>query len=192
MLLIVDNYDSFVHNIFHFVDYPASKIIIRRNDKFQLDDIERWCITHIIISPGPMTPKESGLSNDLILKYGKHIPILGICLGHQCIGHVFNSIVGKHPQPTHGQKSKVYLKESVIFQRLPRVVEAGRYHSLYISRENFNDQDLEVISYLEDGTIMGVQHRRYPIYGIQFHPESILTGENGKVILNNFMKTKCS
>lgn len=187
MLLIIDNYDSFVHNIVQVIDYDEKNIILKRNDQFKVEDIEKMDISHIIISPGPMSPSESGLSNEVIKRYAGKIPILGICLGHQCIGHVFGCRVEQHPFPTHGRKNKVKLERSIIFEGLPDVIEAGRYHSLYISKEGFNYDELNVIASLEDGTIMGVESKKYKVYGVQFHPESILTGDYGKRILNNFL-----
>lgn len=187
MLLIVDNYDSFVHNIVQVIDYDEKNIVIKRNDQINVDEIGEMGVDHIIISPGPMSPNESGVSNLVIEKYAGIIPILGICLGHQCIGHVFGCKVAMHPHPTHGRKNKVKIEKSPIFEGLGDEIDAGRYHSLYISREGFNDDELKIISTLDDGTIMGVESKKYPVYGVQFHPESILTWNSGRRILNNFI-----
>lgn len=161
--------------------------MVKRNDKFSLEDIEKWDITHIIISPGPMSPKEAGMSNKVITHFGGKLPILGICLGHQCIGYVSNCLIGQHPNPTHGNKSEVFLSESKLFNKLPKQIEAGRYHSLYISRQDFNHDEFNITGELKDGTIMAIEHKIKPIFGVQFHPESILTGEYGKQILKNFV-----
>ncbi len=187
MLLIVDNYDSFVTNIVHFLELDSSRIWIARNDRLDLADIERRGVKAIILSPGPMSPNEAGLCNDIIRTYGPTIPILGICLGHQCIGHVFGCQVLRHPSPTHGKKSSVRLEASLLYEGLGDSIQAARYHSLYVARDGFADDQLRVNAQLQDGTIMGIQHRRHPVYGVQFHPESILTGEPGKAILRNFV-----
>jgi anthranilate synthase component 2 len=188
LLLIIDNYDSFVYNIVQTIDYPEEFIKIVRNDQFTLSDIAKWQISHIIISPGPMSPSESGLSNDVIKHYGNKIPILGICLGHQCIGHSFNCKVDKHPIPTHGRHSTIKLDQSSkLFKNLPQEINVARYHSLFVEQVDFNHEDLLITSNSLDGTIMSIEHKKYPIYGVQFHPESILTGSNGKQILKNFI-----
>jgi len=186
LLLIIDNYDSFTYNIYHGVDYPEKHIKICRNDQLKLQDIIDWKVKGIIISPGPMTPLESGLSNDIIVEFGGYIPILGICLGHQCIGYVYGCIVGKHYKPTHGKKSRIKIYKSRIFSNLEGSIYAARYHSLHIKKENFNYNDLNITAELDDGTIMAIEHKHYPIFGVQFHPESILSND-GKVILNNFI-----
>lgn len=187
MLLIVDNYDSFVYNVIHWIEYDASKIWVERNDRLRLEDVERRGVRAIILSPGPMGPAESGVSNDIIRTYGPTIPILGICLGHQCIGHVFGCRVTRHGDPTHGKKSLISLQPSPLYEHLGTKTYAGRYHSLHISRESFAHDQLAVNATLDDGTIMGVEHRKYPIYGVQFHPESVLTGDAGKTLLRNFV-----
>ncbi|MEF2967433.1 aminodeoxychorismate/anthranilate synthase component II [Paenibacillus sp. M1] len=187
MLLLVDNYDSFVYNIYHTIHYPENEIIVKRNDEFGLDDIVSWKVSKIIISPGPMSPLEAGISNDLITAYMDKLPILGICLGHQCIGHALGCSITRSANPMHGKKSTVTLGNSPLFNHLPGDIPVGRYHSLQISKEDFNERELDIISETEDGTIMAVQHKSYPLFGVQFHPESILTGEYGQVILNNFL-----
>lgn len=187
MLLIVDNYDSFVTNIVHFLEFDSSRIWVARNDRIDLADIGRRGVKAIILSPGPMSPTEAGLCNEIIRTCSREIPILGICLGHQCIGHVFGCQVLRHPTPTHGKKSLVRLEDSPLYQGLGDSIQAARYHSLYVARDGFAHDQLVVNAQLEDGTIMGVQHRTRPVYGVQFHPESILTGEPGKAILRNFV-----
>lgn len=190
MLLIIDNYDSFVYNIVHKINYPINKIIIKRNDQLTIEDLYKWHIERIIISPGPMTPRETGIANDIILHFGNSLPILGICLGHQCIGHVYSCKIQQHPQPTHGQSSDIYLKSSQLFANLPKIIQGARYHSLYVADKNFNHRELKITARLKDGTIMAIEHKHYPIFGVQFHPESILSYDYGEIILNNFCKIK--
>jgi len=190
MLLLIDNYDSFVYNIYHWIDVDESDIRVVRNDVATAEELlSDGSVKAIILSPGPMGPNEAGISNDLIRQAAsRQIPLLGICLGHQCIGQVFGCRIRQHPIPTHGKPSRIKLSSHPLFDGLPRRITAGRYHSLEISREGFNDSELEITARLEDGTIMGVQHRNYPIYGVQFHPESVLTGDHGRTILNNFAR----
>jgi len=188
MIFIVDNYDSFVYNIVQTIDYPVEKIMVRRNDEIVVEEIADPSIGAVIISPGPMTPKEAGRSNEIIQICKALKPILGICLGHQCIGAVFGCQITKSPTPLHGQKSKILLEKSSLFLDLETEIEAARYHSLQIAQEGFNEQELKIIARLEDGTIMGVEHQRYPIFGVQFHPESILSQAIGKHVFDNFLK----
>lgn len=190
MLLLIDNYDSFVYNIYHWIAVPESAIRVVRNDIATAEQLlADNTVTTIILSPGPMGPDEAGISNDLVrLAAERKIPLLGICLGHQCIGQVFGCQITRHPIPTHGKPSEVTLSRHPLFKNLPERISAGRYHSLEINRNGFNDEVLEITARLDDGTIMGVQHRAYPIYGVQFHPESVLTGEHGRTILNNFAR----
>ena len=189
MVLIIDNYDSFIYNIVHVMDYDISNILIRRNDKISINEIEKLAPMGIIISPGPMSPQEAGLSNEIIKTFASEIPILGICLGHQCIGQVFNCSVDRYYSPTHGKQSLVELKSSKLYEGLEKSVTVGRYHSLYISNTDFQSNELKVNAVLEDNTIMGVEHVDLPVYGVQFHPESVLSMQEntGKTILNNFI-----
>lgn len=187
MLFIVDNYDSFVYNIVHTIEYPDSRIIIKRNDEFDIDEVTDPKIKAVMISPGPRSPKEAGRSIEVIQKCSGVKPILGICLGHQCIGEAFGCTVSPTKDPVHGKKSKVFLEQNKLFLGLERIVEAARYHSLIIHSEGFNDNILDVIARLEDGTIMGIKHKNHPTFGLQFHPESILTKPIGKKIFNNFL-----
>lgn len=188
MILIVDNYDSFVYNIINYVNDPEVEFKCIRNDKIDIDKIEDDNIDGIIISPGPMSPKEACLSNETIKRYYKKLPILGICLGHQCIADVFGCEVKQYAKAAHGISSNVILEDSRLYEGLPKNIQAARYHSLYVTNKNFNSKDLRINATLEDGTIMGIQHKEYDVYGVQFHPESILTNENGKKILANFIK----
>jgi anthranilate synthase component 2 len=190
VLLIVDNYDSFVYNIFHWIDVPEERIRITRNDSATVDQLMAdGDISAIIISPGPMGPSEAGMSVELVRRAEKTgIPLLGICLGHQCIGQAFGCKITQHPEPTHGKASRIHLAFSPLFANLPSDIEAGRYHSLQIDRTDFNRDNLSIIAQHADHTIMGVQHLVLPIFGVQFHPESILTGDCGQTILNNFAR----
>lgn len=188
MLLIIDNYDSFVFNILQWIDYPAHQIKVYRNDDALLKQLKPDDFDAVIISPGPMSPSEAEFSNSAIRLFGEAgVPVLGICLGHQCIAHVYDCRVERHPQPAHGKVGVVALQSSPLFVDLPETISVGRYHSLHVPLSGFNHQSLKIIATLGDGTVMGVEHRHCPIYGVQFHPESILTGEPGKKILSNFL-----
>ncbi len=186
MILIVDNYDSFTYNLVQYLGELGTDMRVVRNDKFALDDVEKWSPERIIISPGPCTPKEAGLSNDVIHTFGRRIPILGVCLGHQCIGAVYGGEVGRAPYVMHGKVSQIHHNSETIFQGLPNPFEATRYHSLIVRREGLPDV-LEVTAWTDDGIIMGLKHREFPVWGVQFHPESILTA-NGKALLKNFLE----
>lgn len=187
MVLIIDNYDSFVYNILHYMNKPSENFLVLRNDDFTIDSLKAYDIKAIVISPGPMSPNEAGLSNSIIKCFYNRVPILGICLGHQCIGSVFGCTVEQYYDIKHGEASKINLRNSIIYEGLSSEIVAARYHSLYIASASFNDADLKVNAFLDDGTIMGIEHRKYPVFGVQFHPESILTGVNGARILNNFL-----
>ena len=186
MLLMIDNYDSFVYNLVRYFEELGEEIIIYRNDKITIKDIESMNIDGIIISPGPKSPKEAGLSLDIIDKFKGKLPILGICLGHQCIGHYFNAVVKKGSEPVHGKIFNITHNNKGIFKEVKNPLRVTRYHSLIVDKENFPDS-LEIISETEDNIIMGIKHKEYPIYGVQFHPEAEMT-EEGHKILNNFIK----
>ena len=179
--------DSFTYNIFHWLDTSEKNISICRNDEITISKIIEMDVSHIIISPGPMGPNDAGISCEMIRHFKDEIPILGICLGHQCIAEVFGCKVLKHPKPTHGKKSKVNLKESTIYRSLDKTITAARYHSLHVSKDQFNYNDLKINASLNDGTIMGIEYKTSPVFGLQFHPESILTGYVGRKIMNNFL-----
>ena len=191
MVLIIDNYDSFVYNIIHFLALPECEFTVVRNDRITVetikDMVENKVIDCIIISPGPMSPQAAGVSNDVIREFYKVIPIFGICLGHECIGDVFGCQITQCKEIIHGESDVVYIEDSPLYAHLPDKIHAARYHSLCISEEGFNSEELIVDARIGDGTIMGVRHRKYPLFGVQYHPESILTGENGKTILHNFI-----
>lgn len=186
MILMIDNYDSFVYNLVRYFEELGEEIIIYRNDKITIKDIESMNIDGIVISPGPKSPNEAGLSLDIIDKFKDRLPILGICLGHQCIGHYFNAVVKKGNEPVHGKIFNITHNNKGIFKNVKNPLRVTRYHSLIVDKENFPD-DLEIISETEDKIIMGIKHKEYHIYGVQFHPEAEMT-EEGHKILNNFIK----
>ena len=186
MLLMIDNYDSFVYNLVRYFEELGEEIIIYRNDKITIKDIESMNIDGIVISPGPKSPKEAGLSLDIIDKFKEKLPILGICLGHQCIGHYFKAVVKKGNEPVHGKMFNITHNNRGIFEEVKNPLRVTRYHSLIVDKENFPDS-IEIISETEDNIIMGIKHKEYPIYGVQFHPEAEMT-EEGHKILNNFIK----
>ena len=186
MLLMIDNYDSFVYNLVRYFEELGEEIIIYRNDKITIKDIESMNIDGIVISPGPKSPNEAGLSLDIIDKFKEKLPLWGICLGHQCIGHYFNAVVKKGNEPVHGKMFNITHNNEGIFKEVKNPLRVTRYHSLIVDKENFPDS-LEIISETDDNIIMGIKHKEYPIYGVQFHPEAEMT-EEGHKILNNFIK----
>lgn len=186
MILIIDNYDSFVYNIAQYISEFDRDIHIFRNDKITIDEVEKINPDAIIISPGPKRPEDACISLDIIKHFYNKKPILGICLGHQVLGHVFNAQVTNAQTLMHGKKSFIRHNHDVIFKNIPEQFLAGRYHSLTVSNKNFPDDKLDIIATnIEDNEIMGIKLKKYPVYGLQFHPESILT-EHGKLILSNF------
>lgn len=184
MILIIDNYDSFVYNLAQYLGELHWEPRVYRNDQITLAEIEELSPSHIVISPGPCTPLEAGISNDVVRHFGGKIPILGVCLGHQCIGHAYGGRVGRG-SPFHGKTSLIYHDGEAIYQGLPNPFPATRYHSLIIEPEAF-PSCLKVTAKTPDGTIMGVRHKNYVVEGVQFHPESILT-EVGHDLLTNFL-----
>jgi anthranilate synthase component 2 len=185
MLLLIDNYDSFTYNLFQYLSELGEEVRVIRNNKITLDEIERMKPDRIVISPGPSTPLNAGISNDVIKHFGDKLPLLGVCLGHQCIGYSYGGIVGPAQAIMHGKSSLVYHNNSGVFYQLPNPFPVIRYHSLMVARENLPDC-LEITAWTEDNTIMGLRHRHYPVEGVQFHPESFMT-QNGKDILKNFL-----
>lgn len=186
MIIIIDNYDSFTYNIAQYAGELGHQIKIIRNDNVQIKDIKILNPTHIIISPGPGSPKEAGISLDVISHFASTIPILGVCLGHQSIGHIYGGTIKKLPFPMHGKVSLIYHHQQDIFINIPSPFEAIRYHSLIIDTNNFPN-NLKITATTQDGLIMGCQHQKYPyVQGIQFHPESLWTKE-GKTIIQNFL-----
>ncbi len=185
MLLLIDNYDSFTYNLYQYLCELGEAVEVVRNDETTLDDIARAAPERIVISPGPCTPNEAGISIPLIRRFAGHIPILGVCLGHQCIGEAFGGTVGGAGEIRHGKISPVTHDGKGVFQGLPSPFRAIRYHSLAIEPASVPD-DLEVTAWSDSHVIMGVRHRRFAVEGIQFHPESIMT-EHGKDLLRNFL-----
>jgi len=185
MILMIDNYDSFTYNLVQYLGELGADIQVYRNDQISVAEIERLAPEKIVISPGPCTPKEAGISCDVIRQFAGRVPLLGVCLGHQCIGDVFGGDIVRAPALFHGKTSLIYHDGKTIFRGLPRPFEATRYHSLVIQRETL-PECLEVSAETDDGVIMGVRHRELLVEGVQFHPESILTVE-GKKLLANFL-----
>jgi len=186
MLLIIDNYDSFTYNLFQYLSELGQEVQVVRNDKTTLKKIEAMAPERIVISPGPSTPLHAGISNDVIKHFGESLPVLGVCLGHQCVGHSYGGVFGPAKTIMHGKSSLIHHNSNGVFQGLPNPFPAIRYHSLMVAREGLPDC-LEVTAWTEDETIMGLRHRQYPVEGVQFHPESFMT-HNGKDILKNFLQ----
>jgi anthranilate synthase/aminodeoxychorismate synthase-like glutamine amidotransferase len=187
MILLIDNYDSFTFNLYQFLSELGADVVVRRNDQISLAEIDAMVdhLDGIVISPGPCTPREAGISIGVIEHMAGKVPVLGVCLGHQSIGDAFGGDVIRAPQLMHGKTSMIHHEGKGIFQGLPDPFIATRYHSLIVDRESLPDH-LEITAETEDGIIMGLQHRDYPVYGVQFHPESILTPA-GKQLLGNFL-----
>jgi anthranilate synthase/aminodeoxychorismate synthase-like glutamine amidotransferase len=188
MLLMIDNYDSFTYNLVQYLGELGEDLKIFRNDKISIAEIENMSPDRIVISPGPCTPREAGISVETIKRFAGRVPILGVCLGHQSIGEAFGGEVIRAPYLMHGKTSMVHHDGRTIFEGLPNPFEATRYHSLIIKRDTLPSV-LEVSAWTEDGVIMGLRHRQYVVEGVQFHPESILTTV-GKDLLRNFLKLR--
>ena len=185
MILLIDNYDSFVYNLAQYIGELGWEPVVYRNDAITIGEISNLEPSHIVISPGPCTPLEAGMSNDIILQFGGQRQILGVCLGHQCIGHVYGGIVGRALPPMHGKTSLIYHDGKTVYSDVPNPFPGGRYHSLIVELSTV-PECLEVCAQTEEGVIMGVRHKEYVVEGIQFHPESILT-DVGHQILENFL-----
>lgn len=185
MLLLIDNYDSFTYNLYQYLSELGAEVVVHRNDQITLEDIERMQPERIVVSPGPCTPNEAGISCQVIERFGPRIPLLGVCLGHQAIGQVYGGNVIRAPEPVHGKTGIIQHEGRGVFHNLPQPFEATRYHSLIVERETLPDT-LEITAQTEDGLIMGLRHRAYPVQGVQFHPESIITSA-GKDLLRNFL-----
>ena len=183
MILIIDNYDSFTYNLVQLVGRHTNDLIVVRNDKIRAKEVTVLKPSHILISPGPGRPEHAGICVDIIRELGPHVPILGVCLGHQAIGYAFGATITHAPRLVHGKVSQIYHQLNGLFRNIPNPFDATRYHSLIISKDNF-PKELEVTATTEDEIIMGVRHRHFPIEGIQFHPESVLTKSGPDVILN--------
>ena len=185
MLLLIDNYDSFTYNLYQYLSELGEDVVVHRNDKISLDQIESNRPDRIVISPGPGDPSDAGVSVEVIRRFGPEIPLLGVCLGHQCIGEAFGGRVIHAGELKHGKSSMVYHEGKSVFRDLPDPFEAIRYHSLAVERESL-PESLEVTAQTSAGIIMGLRHRTFPIHGVQFHPESIRTLV-GKDLLRNFL-----
>jgi anthranilate synthase/aminodeoxychorismate synthase-like glutamine amidotransferase len=185
MLLLIDNYDSFTYNLAQCFGELGCKLVVKRNDEISLDEIAALAPKHICISPGPCTPREAGISKDIVLRFGSKISILGVCLGHQCIAEAYGGKIVRASTLMHGKLSTIRHNGSELFTDLPAPFEAGRYHSLVVERSSF-PSCLEIIAESDDGEIMALRHREFPVYGVQFHPESVLT-RDGKKILARFL-----
>jgi anthranilate synthase component 2 len=185
VILLIDNYDSFTYNLFQFLSELGAEVTVARNDAITLDDIEAMAPERIVISPGPCTPWEAGISNDVVRRFGATVPILGVCLGHQCIGQAYGGTVGPAGEIMHGKTSLVHHDGKGVFRGLPNPLEGIRYHSLAVYRDTV-PPELEITAWTASGVIMGLRHKTHPVEGIQFHPESIMT-QAGKELLRNFL-----
>ncbi len=185
MILVIDNYDSFTYNLVQYFGELGAEIVVKRNDEITITEIESLAPEKLCISPGPCTPNEAGISCDVIRHFGGKIPILGVCLGHQSIGQVYGGEVVRAGRLMHGKTSPIHHTGENVFAGLPNPFEATRYHSLLVKRENLPDC-LKITAETEEGEIMGLAHRELPVFGVQFHPESILTTV-GKNLLENFL-----
>ena len=185
LVLVIDNYDSFTYNLVQYLGELGEDVMVRRNDEITLAEIAPLSPVAVVLSPGPGTPSDAGICKDLLVELGPTLPILGVCLGHQCLGEAFGGTVRRASQVMHGKVSLVTHAEQSVFRGIPSPFAATRYHSLVVDRENL-PADLEVTAWTDDGTVMGLRHRQYPLAGVQFHPEAILT-EHGHELLANFL-----
>jgi anthranilate synthase component II len=185
MLLLIDNYDSFTYNLAQYFGELGCELVVKRNDEISLDEIGELAPEYICISPGPCTPREAGISRGVVLRFSPRIPILGVCLGHQCIAEAYGGRIVRASSLMHGKPSMIRHNGTALFADLPTPFEAGRYHSLTVERSSF-PTSLEVIAESDDGEIMALRHRELPVFGVQFHPESVLTSD-GKKILARFL-----
>ena len=185
-ILIVDNYDSFTYNLVQYFGVLGCEVIVKRNDEITVADAEALAPDRICISPGPGRPENAGISNEIVRALGRGTPVLGVCLGHQCIGAVFGAEIVSAPRLMHGKTSPVGHRGAGVFKDLPNPFQATRYHSLIVDRESLPDC-LQITAETSEGEIMGLQHREFPIHGVQFHPESVLTAE-GMALLQNFLE----
>lgn len=187
MLLLLDNYDSFTYNLFQYLSELGEEVVVVRNNKTTIAEIETMKPQRIVISPGPSTPQNAGISNDVIRHFGARLPLLGVCLGHQCIGYSYGGNIVQAKAIMHGKSSLIHHNNRGVFAGLPDPFPAIRYHSLVVAREGL-PECLEITAWTDDGEIMGLKHRQHPVEGIQFHPESFMTA-SGKDLLNNFLKS---
>lgn len=187
MILLIDNYDSFVHNLARYVRELGWDAVVRRNDELTLSAVESMAPSHIIISPGPCTPAEAGLSTEIVRRFGASTPTLGVCLGHQCIGAAYGGLIVRAGRPVHGKTSVIVHDSTGIFARVPSPVRVARYHSLVIEKQSLPDCLRVVATARDDGEIMAVAHRDHPVIGVQFHPESAAT-EYGYFMIDAFLR----
>lgn len=186
MILVIDNYDSFTYNLVQYLGSLGAEVDVVRNDQTTVEAVRVMNPSQVVISPGPGTPDDGGISLDVISELGAEIPILGVCLGHQCIGQAYGGVVSRAERLMHGKTSTVYHKHDALFTGIPSPFEATRYHSLIVEEEGL-PQSLQITAFTEDGEIMAMRHREHPVVGVQFHPESILT-TYGMRMLRNFME----
>ena len=193
MILVIDNYDSFTYNLVQRLGEIDASLDIRvfRNDQIDIESIKKLAPAKIIISPGPCTPKEAGISNEVLKTFASQLPILGVCLGHQCIGHTFGGEVIRNSRIMHGKISPIHHDDKGVFKGLSNPFDATRYHSLVIKKETFTNPDFEVSAWTAEGEIMGVRHKSWELHGVQFHPESFLSIEGPK-LLQNFLNINAS
>ena len=185
MIVVIDNYDSFTYNLVQYIGELGQEVVVYRNDLITIPALEEMVPEAILISPGPGRPSDAGISSEVILTLGRHVPILGVCLGHQCIAEVFGGVVKRAPTLMHGKTSMIHHNNSSLFQDIPTPFNATRYHSLIVGRESF-PPELEITATTQEDEIMALQHREHPVFGVQFHPESFLT-TYGKKLLENFL-----
>ncbi len=185
MLLLIDNYDSFTYNLYQYFCELGQEVKVIRNDKTTIPEIETMSPEYIVISPGPSTPLQAGISNEVIRHFGPRLPILGVCLGHECIGYSYGGFIWQAKQIMHGKASSIHHNNAGVFKGLPDPLSVIRYHSLVVKKEGL-PKCLEITAWTDDGTIMGIKHREHPVVGVQFHPESFMT-QNGKDLLKNFL-----
>lgn len=187
MILVIDNYDSFVYNLARYIEQYGKVCVVKRNDAITLDEIDQMNLEAIIISPGPCTPDEAGISKGVISRFGQNTPILGVCLGHQAIGEVYGGETVRAAKPIHGKSSMITHDGTGLFEGLTSPLQVGRYHSLIVSLSNESASNLALTAHSESDEIMSLNHQSHPVYGVQFHPESVLT-PNGMAIIKNFLK----
>lgn len=185
-ILVLDNYDSFVFNLVQYLGELGAEPVVHRCDELTIAEIESLGIDGVLISPGPGRPEDAGLSNEVIATFAGRVPVLGVCLGHQCIGQVYGGDVVRAPEIMHGKTSRISHNDTGVFEGLPNPFDATRYHSLVVERSSVPDA-LEVTAWTDDGLVMGLRHRQFDVEGVQFHPESILT-ENGHRLVANFLE----
>lgn len=187
-VLLIDNYDSFTYNLYQLLRVLGADVVVKRNDEITVEQAEDLDPTHLVISPGPGAPEEAGISCKLIAAFHHRIPILGVCLGHQCLAHVFGGKVVRAPRLMHGKTSSIYHDGSTVYQTVPNPFEATRYHSLIVEEAGLPEM-LEVSAYTSEGEIMGIRMKQFPVEGVQFHPESIMTRAGAKIV-SNFLQLK--